>query len=324
MNNVERNNAMPFGEDLVATCGANWQRFWFTPSDVTTVCVLRILTALAAFGYVLSFTPDMMTWFGAGGLLPTPTVGELTNDFHPSYLSLLDAPVALWSAHALGLVVVAAFLLGLLTRVMSVLTLVVVLSYIHRAPMLAGQFESVLSMLLLYLCLAPCGRLWSIDGWLVNRRSRGQVWLAPSTAATVSIRLIQVHLVLWYFTMGLTKLAGETWWTGDAVWWLITRTESRLVDMTSLHRSYYLVNLWTHAIVVYELSFGLLIWNRLARPILLGLSLVMWISLALITGMISFCLVMLIANVAFLAPHTLATVLARFPVPPTIRRPATQ
>jgi hypothetical protein len=63
-----------------------------------------------------------------------------------------------------------------------------------------------------------------------------------------------------------------------------------------------LVNAWTHAIVVFELLFGILIWVRPARPLLLGLAVVAWGLLALVTGQVAFCAMMVIANMCFLPP----------------------
>jgi hypothetical protein len=97
----------------------------------------------------------------------------------------------------------------------------------------------------------------------------------------------------------------QPWWSGIAVWQLMGRPESRLVDLTGwfdgddVGPRLYALNLWTHAIVAFELAFGLLIWNRAARPLLLGLSVLMWSSLALILGDPAFCAIMLIAGLAF-------------------------
>lgn len=291
-------------------CGSAWNRFWFTPSDPVLVCLLRLLVGAAGLYYLLSFTPGLVRWFGQDGLLPASLVNELTNSFHWSYWKLVDVPRVLWMVHGIGLIVLVLFTVGLCTRVTAVLALAAVLSYIHRAPMIAGPFESVLSMLLLYLCLAPCGRYFSVDAYRKGSPN-AERHVTPSVAATVSVRLMQVHLALLYLMFGLSKLAGETWWAGEAVWWLIARTESRLVDFTGLHDSIYLINLWTHAVVVYELTFAVLIWRPLARPILLLISLLMWGSLALLTGLISFSAIMLIANLCFVPPSTVRRFVAR-------------
>jgi hypothetical protein len=107
-----------------------------------------------------------------------------------------------------------------------------------------------------------------------------------------------------YVMMGLGKLvASDVWWTGDAAWWLAAQPETRLVDLTWL--PLYVLNAWTHLVVVSELSLGLLVWNRLLRPLLLALSTVCWISLALVTGLVPFCLLMLGLNSAFVPASVL-------------------
>jgi hypothetical protein len=102
---------------------------------------------------------------------------------------------------------------------------------------------------------------------------------------------------------GLNMLAAETWWSGEGVWWLIVRSESRLVDLTGLAQSFLIVNLWTHAVVAYLLLLGVLAWIRLARPLLLVAGLPVWISLALVTGLVAWCVAMVIASLAFVDPE---------------------
>lgn len=314
-------------QELTKAVGDGWNRFWFTPRDPRSTALLRILVGLAALYYVLSYSSDLLRWFGPDGLLPVATVVRLNTDPQSnlqtlagrwSYLDFVQAPSELWTVHWAGVAVLALFTCGALTRITSVLSVVVVLSYVHRAPMLTGQFEPVLTLLLIYLCLAPCGASLSVDAWLKRRRSADKsaaVEAAPSVMANVSIRLIQVHIAALYLLMALTKLGGTfgaeydpTWWRGEALWWLIAKSDSRIVDLTGLHgtTATYLVNLWTHATVAIELAFALLIWNRLARPILLGLTTVSWLLIALVTGWVGFALIMLVAGTAFASPRRIA------------------
>ena len=100
--------------------------------------------------------------------------------------------------------------------------------------------------------------------------------------------------------MVLAKLRVGMWWQGSAVWWMTGKPDTRLVDFTNL--PIYLLNAWTHAIVLFEGAFAALIWNRLARPLLLALSVVMWGSLCLVTGEVLFSLLMIVAGFAFVSP----------------------
>jgi hypothetical protein len=232
-----------------------------------------------------------------------------------SYLYYADSPEVLWLLHVLGFAIVVLFTVGLFTRITNILSLIVVLSYIHRAPMITGQFEPVLTMILFYLCLAPAGRYLSVDAWLRARKAVRDprpedvtTDAVKTSAATFALRLMQVHLAAFYLMLGLSKLGGIAWWSGEAAWWLIAEGESGLMNLRFLHSHSYLINLWTHAIVLFELSFPLLIWNRLARPLLLSIAVIMWISLALLTGLISFSAIMLVANLSFVSPSALRAV----------------
>lgn len=309
-------------DSLFSVCGTAWNRFWFTPADPSGLCVLRVLTGVLALWFLLSFVFDLTTWFGPDGLLPIETVRQLTGtedsawNGRLSYLMYSDNPTLLRVLHGVGLLVVAAFTVGFATRLTSVLTLAIILSYIHRGPMVSGPFEPVLTMLLFYLCFAPCGASLSVDQWLRQRRKGDSANVSrlagvePSMAANLCWRLIQVHVAALYLMMGLTKLGGsDVWWMGEAMWWLVAHTESRLVDLTFLHRHVYVINLWTHGVVVLELLFGLLVWQPLARPLLLVLTTLHWILIGLLTGLLSFAVVMLVANLCFVSPATMAEVI---------------
>ena len=95
------------------------------------------------------------------------------------------------------------------------------------------------------------------------------------------------------------------------MWGLIAKPESRMFDLYGLANHIYIINIWTFTIVAFELCFALLIWNRLARPLLLGLAVPIWIGTAILTGMTSWALIMLVANLAFVSPESLRNCLDR-------------
>jgi hypothetical protein len=291
--------------ELTSGVGRGWNRFWFEPADPLPCAVLRVAVGLVALLHLLTLGIDLEAWYGRQGLLPPEAVATLvgngaTPNYHFSYLNYLSRPAELWIAHGLAIAVAAAFTLGLLTRLSGLLTAAAVLAYVHRAPMIAGHVEPVLVFLLLYLCIGPSGSFLSLDSLWRRRRGLETTDEAPSLWANLSLRMIQVHVAMFYLMMGLTKLYGDAWWGGFAIWHLAAQTQSRPLDLTFLRRSEYFVNFWTHAIVYFELAFPILIWNRLARPLLAGLSVVLWISLILVTGLVTFGLAMIVANLAFL------------------------
>jgi len=298
---------------LSAAFGEAWNRFWFTPSDPLPLCLIRILTGLLILYWQLTLTPDLVRFFGPHGLTPVEAVRQMETPegarYTLSYFNYLSSPAELWAAHGAGIAVVLAMTLGIFTRATTILSLVVVLSIIHRAPMLTSPFEPVASLVMFYLCIGPSGNCLSLDSVWARRRAKMDL-LTPgatrgSTSATIALRLVQVHLAMLYATMGLSKLMGPAWWNGMGMWWLLSRPESRLVDLTGLHAFPRLVELWTHAQVYFELGFPLLIWNRLARPLVLVFAAVMWTLLVLATGQTLFALMITVASLGWLPAESL-------------------
>lgn len=300
--------------------GQAWNRFWFTPASPFPCAVLRILIGLIVVAHLLTLSGDLDRWFSRDAMLSQANIRALINAnvddpfFHYSYFSVLtptEAAIAHWAAIAVALL----FTLGALTRVTGAVTLIALLAYIHRMPIVVAHAESVLVFLLAYLVIAPSGALFSIDAWLAARRGRpaGKQPDEPSVAAGIALRMIQVHLAAFIAMMGMSKFYGDAWWDGIAIWHLLAQTHSRPLDLTFLRRNEYLLNFWTHAVAYFELAFPVLVWPRLTRPIMLALAIVIWLSIIISSGLLSFGLLMIAASLAYWPPSTLRAVFGYAP-----------
>ena len=297
--------------------GRAWNQFWFQSSDPALVSLLRIGVGLAALLHLGSYTGDLTRWFAVDGLLPQQTVREILGDslgFRPTYLALPLSATSLWILHGISLTAAAAVTLGLFSRVSCAVTALATLALVHRAPMISGQVEPVLVFMLIYLCIAPAGARFSLDSLLHPLIWPKQI-AGPSVLATLSLRLMQVHLAAFYLMMGLSKTYGDAWWDGIAIWHLMAQTHSRPLDLSFLREREYLLNGWTHFIVYVQLAFPVLIWNRYTRPVLLVAAAIVWLSLLPITGLTSFCLLMLVATLCYLSPEAIASFLPARPIP---------
>ncbi|MBL9082351.1 MAG: hypothetical protein JNK76_11125 [Planctomycetales bacterium] len=295
-----------------ARFGDGWNRFWYLPSHPLPAAVLRIGTGLIAFWMLLTLGFDLLRYFGPFGIVRVSMLEAIYPtdvSLRFSYLDFVQDSGTLQAVHYAGLAIVLAFTLGLWAPVTSILSLVVFLSYFHRGRMLTGVDEPVVAMLLFYLCFAPTGACLSLDAWLKRRRANSASATcsslcdaAPTYTATIGLRLIQVHLALIYFMMFCATLQyNAVWWNGTAVWWLIARPESALVDLRWLYQYPYLINFWTTSLIFFYLAFALLIWNRHARPLLVAISAIVWTGTAILTGLIPFCAAMFVAGLAFIS-----------------------
>ena len=296
---------------------AGWNQFWFTPTDVATIALMRICAGAMLFSTHLVWTLELDAFLGAQGFIPVEAAKGFYGDSYPwafSYLWYVESSSALWALHIVGLVVLAMFTLGLFTRVTSILTFVIALSYVHRTPGALFGLDQINTMLATYLMLAPCGGAYSLDRWLAARRAgerdRSQSPLldtlpphAPSIAANVAIRLTQVHMCVIYFFAGLGKLQGDSWWHGDALWGAAANLEYQTVDLTWLADYPTLTAALTQLTAYWELFFCVLVWIRLLRPITLFVALPLHLGIGIGMGLMTFGLVMPIALISFVDPR---------------------
>ncbi len=312
--------ARQYFRELLVDAKAGWDHFWFTPSHAATLCVIRILAGAMLFYTHLIWTINSDAFFGQHSWLSSEAIDVLQNgSFAWSFLWLFDSSLALIAVHVLSLIVFACLTLGLFSRVTAVLAFLISVSYANRvSPALFG-LDQINVMLAMYLMLGPAGAHYSLDRLLARRGSSNRATdTRPSVAANISIRLIQVHMCVIYLFAGLSKLQGPAWWNGTAIWGAIANLEYQSIDMTWLVNWPLLVNLLTHVTVAWEISYCVLVWNRLTRPLVLLLALPIHLGIGFCLGMMTFGTIMLVANLAFVSPQLIRHFLER----PVCQRPS--
>lgn len=225
----------------------------------------------------------------------------------------------LWMIHGLHLFVIVLFTLGMYTRVTSVMTWLVGLSYINRAqPYLFGQ-DTMMTLCLFYLMMSPCGAKWSIDRWMEKQRAiaagREPPPVEPSVAAGFILRVFQVQYCFMYFSAGTSKLKGQRWWEGHAFFLCLANPEFAPMHM-GIYRDFlgwmcsHRVLFELHGIAVSyftlatELSFPFVVWTRL-RPVAVAMALLLHAGIAIIMGLSVFSLFMFCLLICFIPPDAI-------------------
>jgi len=284
-----------------------WNRFWFTPTDPTTLCFIRVLAGAMLFYTHLVWSLDLQAFVGPDGWLPVDFIRDLQGHQWSvwSVFFWIQEPWQLWCVHIFAVLVFFCLMLGLFSRTTSILGFLLAVSYAHRvSPGAFFGLDKINCMFALYLMLGPCGARYSLDRIRRLRRGNNSP-VVPSVSANLAIRLIQLHLCIIYLFSGLAKMGGENWLAGTAVWWAVANPEYQSIDMTWIAGWPVLVALATHLTVFWELFYCCLIWNRFFRSIMLWIAVAIHLGIAMFMGMITFGLAMLFANISFLEPATI-------------------
>ena len=302
--------------------GAVWNRFWFEPTDPIVLSAIRVCAGLMLLYTHQVWTLDLEAFFGPNSWIPASSAYAAQSELAEqtmfptafwSHLWWLNTPGWLWTAHLAALAVFFCLTIGFCSRTMSVLAYLLAVSYVHRVLPAFFGLDKINCMLAMYLMIGPSGAYFSVDRWLARRRAGGVLAPPPpSISANIAIRLIQVHMCVIYLFSGIDKLQGLTWWDGTALWLSVANYEYQSFDLTWLAGWPKLVSTLTHITVFWEVFYCVLVWNRLARPVVLLLAVLVHGGIALSMGMMTFGLVMLIGNMAFLSPvfvHAVARLL---------------
>lgn len=296
---------------------AGWNRFWFSAADPATLGLIRILAGGMLLYTHLVWTLGLADFFGADSWIsPQGASLALADDgkYAWSYFWLIKSPVLLWAVHIAALLIFGMLMLGLFSRVVSVLAYLAAVSYVNRVPGALFGLDQINCLLAMYLMIGPSGAAYSLDRLRLPRAADGSRPPAPhSTSANVAIRLIQVHLCVIYFFAAMGKLRGDSWWAGDAMWLSVANLEYQSWDLTWLAHWPLVSAIATQITVYWELFFCVLVWPRLTRPIVLALAVPIHLGIAAFMGMITFGLVMLIGCLSFVPPWLVRRCLDRHP-----------
>jgi hypothetical protein len=233
----------------------------------------------------------------------------------------VEDPRWIWAVHVGILVVLLLFAIGYATRITSVLAFMGATCYIWRAQTSLFGMDSIVSVLLLYLMVAPSGAALSLDRWLEVRRERkrlgnpnAHVPLQPLVTATLATRLMQIHFCFIYLASGSAKLLGPGWWNGNALWACYANYSFAplrvplyydFIVFLSQHRWLWEIVMSFGALFTLftEIGFIFLVWLPRWRWFMLCCSVLLHTGIGLFMGLVTFSLMMLCLVLAFVPPE---------------------
>jgi hypothetical protein len=265
-------------------------------------------------------TPEEVEYTRKWGVLP----GQVLNRGFPcwSIWYHVTDPQAMRWVHLGILLIILLFTMGFCSRVTSVLTWIGVISYIQRSPTTLFGMDTMMNLVLLYLIVGQSGSALSVDRlisryWATRRALREKrpapvdLEPAPSVAANLGLRLMQVNVCIIYIAAGLSKLQGATWWSFNAIWFTMANPEFSPMhleiydwSLRFLCRHRLLWELFMSGGVVFtlfmEIGFPFLVWNRRLRWTMVASAAMLHTGIALFMGLNTFGLMMMLLVSSFI------------------------
>jgi len=302
-----------FGRGVFENVGAAWSQFWFQSSPTSPLEITRMGIGAALLLHYGLASPYLFDFWGDAGWMPRDlALTELSDPWMQSVFFYFKSPWQWIVFHAVFLIACAALMLGWRTSSVKWIVLIGQISYDYRNPILSYGVDKILACLLFILCVAPIGRAISLDrvravraAKLKNLETIVLPYSSPWSGAC--IRLMQIQMALLFFYSAISKLKGDDWWSGDAVWIVFTTGEHYnrvILDVLASH--YWLVNFATYGTLLIEIAFPFLIWQQRTRPYLLAAAIFIHVQFAVLMGLFYFSFVMIMGHMSFVRPEWLA------------------
>lgn len=294
------NIAVKYITDWAESCWESWDSFWFQPALPHTLAVIRICCgAMLAYVHII-WAVLASDFFGPTAWVNQETIRQLhQSDWTWSWLSYTDSVSVVLGHQVVAIAASLAMMIGLGTRWAIPVVWWLTLMVCHRMTGALFGLDQIVVMLAMYLMVARSGDVWSIDAW----RAGGKPQVLLLTRNNVATRLIQLHLCVIYLFGGLSKMRGEQWYEGSALWWTAVNYEYQSLDITWLGHVPWLVAALTAVTIFWETFYCALVWPKQTRPLALGMAVMVHGGIAIALGMVTFGVIMIVANMAFISPE---------------------
>ncbi len=284
--------------------------------DLRALAIYRVALGMLVFADAAARFRDARGHYSDAGIMPVATyAGEFASKFHVS-LHMASGSV-LWQQllFVVAMLAALAMIVGLRTRLATVLCWVLVVSVQNRLTIVLNGGDVLLRVLLFFAMFLPLGRIRSVDAALAkDARAAGLGYLSlPGVVAMLQVVIVYVA------TMALKT--GKEWWVeGSASYYALSLDQLTSAYGTWLLNFPQLLWLGTYVVLILEGAAAFLMlspffnaYTRLAAVVLLSgmhfnfelsmrLGLFPWIDIA--------------ALLLFLPPSTM-TAMARTMVTPS-------
>ena len=304
-----------------------WVDFWFSPIDPQGIHAIRVLAGVLFIAWLLPLAGELDAMFGLDGWFDQQAYREaarLPEEARPqfgwSYLFLCGTnSMLLKAAYGLSLIVLTLFTLGMATRLTSVLSWIIVVSFTAN-PATSYEADALLVMLAFYLMIgyvflgqqrsgqSLCSRWMGCrENWMLFGGSSGNLAQPPSAAANVAVRLLQVHLAIVMLTSGLHKLQFGDWWAGVALWYplyppLVATVADAREHMANAVSFLLMLSVAAYATLCWQIAFPVFAWKPAWRKLLLGGAIVGWLGNVFLYELPLFGAVIFIGCLSYLSP----------------------
>lgn len=277
-----------------------WDRFLFQSCDPRIVPFIRICFALLVLIQTAISWMDAAYWFTNEGVLRTASAKLIVSETDWSLLYVLPSTVGIVRL-CLSVMFIHAILLlvGFYSRLQAAAIFIWLVSFQNRNPLIFDGEDTLLRIFAFILIWLP------LDQYSAVRLTTKHLSTAtPNYSSAWAIRLMQIQMTAVYASTFLSKLQGNTWHDGSALWYVSRMTDNygRFIP-SSLFDIYAVSAFATWGTLIIEGLLPIALWIRPLRKwaIIAGFALHLGIELSM--NLFLFQWIMMLGLLSFVIPN---------------------
>ena len=296
--------------------------FWFAKEKTLNLGIFRIVFGLFILKILLLSYFHWQEYYGVDGIISLERFINARGGWFlaslKSIFALSSNPQFIWVIYGLGLLTTLCFIVGLGTRIATIILYIFWLSLCQRNSAIIDSKDIVVQMLLFYSCFAPLGNTLSVDNVFrrkLLKKRRNILNYIPPKQSVWSVRLLQISIALIYPLSAIDKLYSDIAWRDGSMMYYVSLYDAwfRFTDVDLLH-NYVLSCISTYSALILEFVFPLLVWFKQTKYWILIMMALFHISIAIVMNefILQFSLVMLISYTLFLDAEVIIKVFSKF------------
>ncbi|MGP3964070.1 HTTM domain-containing protein [Nonomuraea sp. 3N208] len=216
------------------------------------------------------------------------------------------------------IILVALFILGWRTRLITPALAVMLWSWRERQPWLLDGGDDLMLLVLIYLSFADLSARWSIDARRAKKRTVHAVsgsaaaltsnvrWRMATVLHNVALLATLLQVSILYVNTGLLKVQGDLWQEGTALYYVLHIEDVQPFPNLSraIYDNAFLFTFGSYAAVFIQLTFPLLMLNSMTRRLGIAAVTGMHLGVGVLMGLSSFSFIMIATDLLFIRDST--------------------
>jgi predicted DCC family thiol-disulfide oxidoreductase YuxK len=195
------------------------QAFLFSPISARGFGLMRVMWSTVALAFFLMQSQDIIEFYSDAGVLPTDLAPLIMRSLYRfSLFDIVTSPEGVLALYGLLLLSLFCAMIGLLPRIATILSFVLMASFHERNTLILGGGDTVLRTIGFILCIAPTLSAFSV----MRLRQQWKHWkktrqMLPDLVMSIwAYRLLLWQLIIIYGMSVWLKLMGTMWEQGTA------------------------------------------------------------------------------------------------------------